>query len=282
MGHRAKTWKWQAAKLLSDLLDRVARLPGQRFYDLHLETAAQRHRKGHNVVTVEVNNNRLNFRIPSSRALRRAETMLTKEPATIAWINTFDRGDTFWDVGANIGVYSLYAAKVRGVYTLAFEPAAFNHALLCDNIRINGLEEQVAAYELAFSLHSELGLLRIPDDEPGAAITSVNALGPGPLKQAVLIFAIDDFVEHFSPRFPNHMKIDVDGLEIQILEGSLHTLADTRLKSLLVEVDERDESRPGLIDSLIGNFGFRLMEVQGSPLAPNSASRNRIYRRAGA
>jgi FkbM family methyltransferase len=280
MAPRAKTWKWRVAKALSDLLDRIEQLPGRRFYDLHLEAAALRHRKGRNTVKIEINDQIIKFRTPTLRALWRAETLLTKEPATIGWIDAFDRDDIFWDIGANTGIYSLYAARVKGVMTLAFEPAAFNHTLLCDNIRLNGLEGRVAAYQLAFSNRSQLGELSVADDEPGAAIASVEDMGVGSLKQAVLVFSVDSFIERFQPPFPNHIKIDVDGLETKILEGCRHTLTDSRLKSLLIEVDERDQARPARIDALLSEFGFRLIEVQGSPLAPNSASRNRIYRRS--
>lgn len=279
MAPRARTWKWRAAKALSDLLDGVERLPGRRFYDLHLETAALRHRKGRDTIKVKARDQLIQFRTPTARALWRAETLLTKEPATIGWIDSFNRDDTFWDVGANTGIYSLYAAKVKGVATLAFEPAAFNHALLCDNIRLNGLGDRVAAYGLAFSDRSQLGTLNLADDEPGAAVASVEDVGVGRLKQAVLVYSMDDFIARFAPPFPTHIKIDVDGLETQILAGSCHTLADPRLASLLVEVDEREGSRPGEIDAMLGEFGFRLTVVEGSPLAPNSASRNRIYRR---
>jgi FkbM family methyltransferase len=186
-----------------------------------------------------------------------------------------------WDIGANMGIYSLYAGVVKGTEVYAFEPAAFNYALLCDNIRLNGLEDRVAAYGLAFSDRSELGLLTIADDEPGAAVASVGDLPVGRLKQAALVYTIDDFIARFVPAFPTHIKIDVDGLEAEILEGSRHTLSNPRLKSLLVEVDERDGSRPERIDAVLGEFGFPLVEVEGSPLAPNSASRNRIYRRTG-
>jgi hypothetical protein len=117
------------------------------------------------------------------------------------------------------------------------------------------------------------------DDEPGAAVASVEDVDIGPLKQAVVVFSVDDFIEWFAPSFPTYIKIDVDGLESQILEGSRRTLADARVKSLLIEVDERDSSRPAEIDALLMRAGFQITRVEGSPLAPNSASRNRIYRR---
>jgi FkbM family methyltransferase len=280
MAPRTRTWKWRAAKVLSDLLNRIERLPGRRFYDLHLEAAALRHRKLRNTAKIRAKQQVIRFRTPTLRALWRVETLLTKEPATIGWIDTFDRGDVLWDVGANTGIYSLYAAKVKNVLVLAFEPAAHNLALLCDNIRLNCLEDRVAAYGLAFSDHSQLGQLSFADDEPGAAEASVEDAGIGRLKQAALVISIDDFLARFAPPVPTHIKIDVDGLEPEILKGSHRALADPRLKSLLIEVDERDQARPGQIDAVLGEFGFRLVEVQGSPLAPNSASRNRIYRRA--
>jgi FkbM family methyltransferase len=263
-------------------LDRAERLAGRRFYELHLEAAALRHRKGLNMVELRIGNQCIKFRTPSARALWRAETLLDKEPATIRWINSFEVGEVLWDIGANMGIYSLYAAAVKSAQVLAFEPAAFNYMLLCDNVRLNRLEDRVAAYALAFSDRSELGTLTIADDEPGAAVTSVGDLPVGCLRQAALVYTVDEFFAGFASAFPAHIKIDVDGLEAEILQGSRHTLADPRLKSLLVEVDERDGSRPEHINSLLGIFGFRPVEIEGSPLAPNSASRNRIYRRAGA
>ena len=110
---------------------------------MHLEAAALRHRQGANVIELRAGSHLIKFRTPSARALWRAETLLDKEPATIRWIDTFSPGEVLWDIGANIGIYSLYAGVVKGVEVLAFEPASFNHALLCDNIRLNGLEDRV-------------------------------------------------------------------------------------------------------------------------------------------
>jgi hypothetical protein len=61
-------------------------------------------------IAVETKYGILQFYCPSETSLWRAETLLTKEPETIEWIETFNEESVFWDVGANIGVYSLYAA----------------------------------------------------------------------------------------------------------------------------------------------------------------------------
>lgn len=79
-------------------------------------------------------------------ALWRARTLFTKEPETIEWIDDFQEGDVFWDVGANVGVYTLYAATTHKLQVLAFEPSASNYLLLNRNVEINKLSDRVRAY----------------------------------------------------------------------------------------------------------------------------------------
>jgi hypothetical protein len=73
----------------------------------------------------------------------RANSILLKEPDTIQWIDRFEPSDVFWDVGANVGIFSLYAARRREVKVLAFEPSADNYMVLCRNVEINALERFV-------------------------------------------------------------------------------------------------------------------------------------------
>ena len=279
MEPKPRTLRRRIAEALSDFLDLPARFAGQRFNTLHLERAARRHRRASHAIEVAVNNDRIKFRTPSGKALWRAETLLSKEPITIAWINTFREDEVFWDIGANVGIYSLYAAKLKGVVTLAFEPASFNHALLCDNIHLNGLDGLISAYELAFSDRSQLSKLKLEDDEPGVALATIEQHDAGSLEQAIIVFSIDDFVDRFSPPFPAHIKIDVDGVEERILNGATRTLSDVRLKSLMVEVDEHDAERPNRVDASLEAHRFRLIEAKGSPLAPDYPSQNRLYKR---
>jgi FkbM family methyltransferase len=279
MGGPKHTWRHRSAEALSNVFDVFARIPGRRFYTLHLEAAARQYRREMNVIEIAVNNEHIKFRTPTGKALWRAETLLSKEPTTIGWIDTFNESDVFWDVGANVGIYTLYASRIAGVVTLAFEPASFNYALLCDNVHLNKLDERIAPYNLAFSAQTQLGQLKLDDDEPGIAFATVEENGEGQFQQAVLVFSVDDFIARFSPPFPTHIKIDVDGLEEQILEGARRTIADLRLKSLLVEVDEVDPQRPQRVDAVLVTHGFTLVEAQRSPLASDYPARNRIYRR---
>ena len=70
---------------------------------------------------------------------------VAKEPWTVKWIETFLPGDVFYDVGANVGAYSLLAAKANdgAVPVVAFEPSAPTYHDLCVNIALNGCDEIV-------------------------------------------------------------------------------------------------------------------------------------------
>ena len=61
-------------------------------------------------------------------------TLFSKEPITLAWIDTFKDGETLYDIGANVGMYTIYAAVMRKANVYAFEPEALNYAELNKNI----------------------------------------------------------------------------------------------------------------------------------------------------
>jgi len=79
-----------------------------------------------------------------SRVLR----LKTKEPETIDWIESIPQQDILFDVGANIGIYTM-CAGARGITTYAFEPHAGNYNILCQNISANDFP--CTAYCIALS-----------------------------------------------------------------------------------------------------------------------------------
>ena len=74
---------------------------------------------------------------------KRGLTLLTKQPGTIEWIDGFRPNSVFWDIGANVGIYTLYAALRGDTSIVAFEPAAVNYFLLVANCEINGFDRRV-------------------------------------------------------------------------------------------------------------------------------------------
>jgi hypothetical protein len=82
----------------------------------------------------------MTFFTPNGATLWRVESLFSKEPDTIEWIGGFAEGDTLLDIGANVGMYSIFAARTRGARVFAFEPESQNYAILNRNIHLTGFE----------------------------------------------------------------------------------------------------------------------------------------------
>jgi len=230
----------------------------------------------------------IRFWCPSSLLAMRADTMFTKEPDMIAWIDSIDQGSVFWDIGANVGVFSLYAARKTKAVVLAFEPSAANFHVLVRNIQLNHLSDQVAAYCLALSGQTELGVINLASAEPGSAMSQFGRAGETSrywgqeaiATHGMVGITVDDFIARFQPPFPTHLKMDVDGLEWPILQGAMATLRDPRLKAVMVELSISNSDESAAAVQFLGAAGFRLEsrgEEQGN--AEESAA-NHLFVRA--
>jgi FkbM family methyltransferase len=197
-----------------------------------------------------------------------------KEPETLAWIESMSQDGALWDIGANVGVYSLYAAA-RGVRSVAaFEPCAENFARLCANVHLNpGFPDVIDALQVGFSKNSGSGEFHNRVGGPGysggqlyAAVDETGAVFPTVSVETVDVCTIDDMARSIG--VPTHIKIDVDGAEYDILQGAAETLGDERLKSVLVEVN----SRSAAINEMMVGEGFTTFNRF------NGADINRRYR----
>jgi FkbM family methyltransferase len=208
------------------------------------------------VKQVDIGGTRLVFDANEELHLWRAEQLASKEPETLEWIDSFSPGAVLFDIGANIGVFSIYAAARRNCDVYAFEPEAKNYACLNKNLYLNGLGRRVKA--LNVGLHDRIGLqfLQLHDLASGAALHSLgepidwrkNRFVPA-FEQAVLAFTLDEFCQFASAPPPNHVKLDVDGNEAKIIRGGMRTLSSPALQSLLVEMNENDRELIDLIES---------------------------------
>ena len=210
----------------------------------------------------------LKFFCPGPLPEWRAQTLLTKEPETLEWIDGFSQEECLWDIGANVGLYSLYAAQ-RKVQVVAFEPSAANYYLLNKNIEINNMDDAIVAYSVALNDGVCLDYLHMSNSELGGALNSFGeakdwqgrSYTPS-FKQGMVGHTIDEFIAQFSPTFPNHIKIDVDGIEDLIIKGAAKTLKDSRLKSVLVELDTNQTEYIGNVLSVMTAAGFTLEKAE--------------------
>jgi FkbM family methyltransferase len=231
---------------------------------------------------------KIEFFAPTPLLQWRADSVLSKEPDTIRWIDGFEEGAVFWDIGANVGVFSLYAAIRRPVTVLSFEPSAANFYVLTRNIQLNGLCDRVTAYAVALSARTELNSLNLASPSLGMALSQFGNPGEHSpwtgveeksANHGAIGFSIDDFVEQFNPPFPAHVKIDVDGLELPILEGARGLLRDPRLKSLLVELNLTDPEEGGRALSLFEEAGLRLASTGEIQETSKARWANHLFRR---
>lgn len=237
----------------------------------------------HCVKRVTVNGMSINFDANDELHLLRAQWLNTKEPETLAWIDTFDHGDLFYDIGANVGVFSLYAALHRDCQVYAFEPEAKNYACLNKNILLNSLGRRVKALNVALHDQTTIEFLNLHDLTSGSALHSVgepiDSRGQRfepKFEQAVLAFSLDDFIRVFSAPVPQHVKIDVDGNELKIIEGALKTLSDHRCRSVQIEINQDDHALRGRMKEC----GFSLAtETRVAMQRNNTSLVNAVFRK---
>ncbi len=199
----------------------------------------------------------------------RAESFLEKEPETLEWIRKcLQPGDVFLDIGANVGIYSLFAAKVQPkAQVLAFEPESQNYARLCLNIHRNGFEN-ILPFPLAFSDQTKPSSFFVSDLTPGSSFhnvgqpSSFSTQGTKkiPFIQGTYCITLDQWFGRNSSPFPSLIKLDVDGLEENILAGGMGVLSDPRLRSILVEVSDAP-GEPSKIPAILEKAGLRPSSV---------------------
>ena len=180
-----------------------------------------------------------------------------REPKTNKWIDGFKKNDVFYDIGANVGIYSLYAAKRVGCQVFAFEPLYHNFSTLNKNIILNDLGDMITAYCLCLHESLDIDKIHMKSLESGYG-TAYFKHGEADIvfKQGSIGLPIDE-VTKFLP-FPNHIKIDVDGNERYIVEGMKKTLQNAKLRSVLIEIREDKE----WFMNIFTKAGFELVDTE--------------------
>lgn len=206
---------------------------------------------------------RVVFKTPNRLSLARVQTLYSKEPHTIAWLNGLAEGSVLLDVGANIGLYSLYAATARHCRVYAFEPESQNYALLNRNIQANGLDERITAFPCALSDRVGLDRLYLSEFALGASCHSFGAevdfkleARAAPFAQGCASWTLDAAVTAGVLPVPRYIKIDVDGFEHKVIAGARDTLAGNGVEELIIEVNPHLAEHRAMVEELAG-LGFR-------------------------
>jgi FkbM family methyltransferase len=224
----------------------------------------------------------LNFFTPNRLNLFRAKTFSEKEPETLAWIDNFKNDSIFWDIGANVGVYSCYAAKKKKTKVYAFESSVFNLECLVKNININNLNKVITIFPLPLTDNLKETDFNLSSIDSGSAMASfgVNYKSDGSdlnkiFNYKILGLSIDDAIKDLKLKTPNYIKIDVDGIEHLILSGGMKALSE--VDEILVEVDEKFETQVEKVKSILSASGLKLSGKYQSLMMQKTNKKNRTF-----
>ena len=229
-----------------------------------------------NYIDKNILNKKIYFFTPNELTKWRVDTILDKEPETIKWINSFKNNSIFWDIGANIGLYTIYAAKKKKkIKIYSFEPSTSNLRTLSRNVSINKLQKNVFIIPFALS-NSKNKLLQLKEKQftEGGAL---NAFGVKYDYSGKNFFvensyntfgtSIDNLIEKRILDIPNYIKIDVDGIEDLILIGAKNMLSNKKIKSVLIEINDKFSIQKKKIFKVMKKNNFKVL----------SKSRNDFY-----
>ena len=183
------------------------------------------------------------FSVPNGISQYRASSFATKEPSTLEWIEGMPVGSIVWDIGANVGLYSIYASVARGCKVYAFEPSVFNLELLARNISLNKLQHLICVVPIALSDRAGSQLFKMSNTEWGGALStfgqSFNHNGTRldkVFEYQTIGISMADAIQVLHIPAPRYIKIDVDGIEHIILRGAIDVLAS--VDSVLLEIND--------------------------------------------
>ncbi len=177
-------------------------------------------------------------------------------------------GDVFYDIGANVGFFSIIAAKLVGdmgkVY--AFEPGEENAKSVRHNARLNNFN-QIGLIEKAVSHTSGEGQLLLAKYSGGHALATADAPPDLAGEVTVDLISIDDLIAQDKIAPPNFVKIDVEGAELDVLKGMIETIK-TYQPTIIYEVDDGDRSaydrKYQELADFFKSFNYRVTQAEKS------------------
>ncbi len=212
----------------------------------------------------------IQFHNPTKSSAYRAKTFFDKEPETIDWmIKRGKKNKILFDVGANMGVYSIFYAKKFNSKVFAFEPSLRNLDLLTRNISLNNLNKKIIVFSNPLNKEdkiSEFYQFDLRGGNAGATFNSKNTERRIRKNQdnketknssfQTYGIGLNSLITKKILPLPDLIKIDVDGNEYEILKGLEQIFSKVKKLSLLIEIRKNTEKK---ISSLLKKNRFKLV-----------------------
>ena len=254
-----KLIKKMIRKIISSMLLILGRFNiGQFIYEQFIDVIINRTK------LVEHSGTKLVLSTPNGLTRDRADSFSSKEPETLDWLDGIPKNSVLWDIGANVGLYSVYAAKKNNCNVVAFEPSVFNLECLARNLFINEVQNQVTI--MPFALNDNLGtsFMHIGTTEWGGALSTFDKDVGWDGKSIKEVFSyqtfglsLDKVVSILDIPPPDYIKMDVDGIEHFILGGGLGVLA--KVKGILIEINDDFVEQSEKSRIILENAGLKMV-----------------------
>ena len=206
------------------------------------------------------------------------------EPNEFFWLShTLKPGMSFVDVGANLGLYTLFAARrvSDSGRVIAIEPSSREMQVLRRNVELNSLEN-VSLLNVAVSDHAgDVELLIASADHAGH--NTLGAFGYDTElanRERVGLNRLDDVLESASVKRVDVIKMDIEGAELAALRGSSATLERDR-PCLLLELSDRalnhQNATSAEVLTLLDGHGYEMYTFDGSSGCPAPLQRKDYF-----
>ncbi len=220
------------------------------------------------VLPLQVNGVSARFHVRNYRELRILEAVEIGEGDVLNLLSKFlAPGDVVYDVGANIGIYSILLAKAVGEQgkVVAFEPEQKSFGHLLDNLRLNGVTT-VQCIRKALGAEPARGQLFVRDGVTCPRLSAPFSDGTSGkvTAESVDVERGDRLAADEHLPVPRAIKIDVEGHEYAVLQGFRQTLANPHCKLLCCEIHPRllpAGVTPETIRGLLVSLGFSRVET---------------------
>lgn len=193
----------------------------------------------------------------------RFENLMDEEPVINDLLSRLHSDDVFFDIGANVGVYTCFVSAVlSGDRVVAFEPHPANVSGLESNLELNGLSARIQ--QCALSTQNGEVELAVGDSESGVGTHSAKA-DPNGETITVPSRRGDTLVQENKVRQPSVVKIDVEGAEYDVIQGLRETLSNDRCRLVYCEVHPDRNIPSGKqstdIKSFLQTLGFDVEQI---------------------
>jgi FkbM family methyltransferase len=143
-------------------------------------------------------------------------------------------GDVVWDVGANVGLYAAQFVEHGAANVVCFEPAPEAVAALQRRFaETTATNSRVRILPIALSSRRATAAFSADGASPNNQIVATASGGP---TVEVQVYPGDEAQKEFALPTPNVVKIDVEGFELEVIEGLSGILGSSTLRSVFIEV----------------------------------------------